>query len=124
MIDSTRVVHISECDKTDKPWGYEVLWASTESYAAKIMNIQAGHRMSLQFHNEKEETIYVMNGELLVWENEDDDDYAGYPPGSIYHVKPGMVHRFGAPEKCNVMLIEVSTNRLDDVIRVKDDYNR
>ena len=124
MFDISRVTHIGDCNKTDKPWGYEVLWAQTESYVAKLMHIQSGCRMSLQFHNTKEETIYVMRGELIVWENEDDDDYTGYPAGYVYHVKPGMVHRFGAPEKDDVMLIEVSTNHLDDVVRIKDDYKR
>jgi mannose-6-phosphate isomerase len=98
MNDETRLTHISKCNKIDKPWGYEVLWAQTEGYVAKIMHINANQRMSLQFHQKKEETIYVMKGVLYVWENEDDEDSECYGPGTVYHVKPGMVHRFGADE--------------------------
>ena len=87
------------------------------------MHINAGERMSLQFHQKKEETIYVMNGILAVWENEEDNDYQLFAPGSIYHVKPGQVHRFGAKESA-VMLMEVSTNHLEDVVRIADDYKR
>ena len=123
MLDSTRVKHLSECKKTDKPWGYEVLWAKTEDYVAKLMHIDANQRMSLQFHQKKEETIYVMRGLLAVWENENDEDFALYEPGTVYHVKPGMVHRFGAKES-PVLLMEVSTDHLEDVVRISDDYKR
>ena len=123
MSDSTRVTHISKCKKTDKPWGYEVLWAETNEYVAKIMHIKPKQRMSLQFHQKKEETIYVMSGVLHVWEDEDDEDYECYGPGYVYHVQPGQVHRFGADET-PVMLMEVSTNHLEDVVRIADDYKR
>ena len=117
--------HISECKKTDKPWGYEVLWACPDSgaYVGKIMCINTNQRMSLQYHDKKEETIYVMSGVLKLWESEDDKLYTDLPPGSVYHVKPKQVHRFGAGNG-NVMLIEISTNYLSDVIRLKDDYKR
>ncbi len=118
------IKHISECKKTDKPWGYEVLWAHTNDYVAKLMQIRAGHRMSLQYHEKKEETLYVMSGILIVWESEDDEKWVSLKPGDIYHVKPGQIHRFGADAAGDTMLIEVSTNFLDDVIRIKDDYKR
>ena len=118
------VKHISECKKTDKPWGYEVLWAQTDEYVAKLMQINTGHRMSLQYHQKKEETLYVMTGLLKVWENENDEEYAVLKPGDVYHVKPGCVHRFGAGNVQSVMLIEVSTNHLADVVRLSDDYKR
>jgi mannose-6-phosphate isomerase-like protein (cupin superfamily) len=119
-----KVKHISECKKTDKPWGYEVLWAQTKDYVAKLMQIRAGHRMSLQYHEKKEETLYVMSGLLIVWESEDDEKYAVLKPGDIYHVKPSQIHRFGADAAGDTMLMEVSTNFLDDVFRIKDDYER
>ena len=123
MHDETRVKHLSECTKTDKPWGYEVLWAQTDNYVAKLMHINPSQRMSLQFHQKKEETIYVMRGFLAVWESDDDNDYKLYSPGTVYHVKPGMIHRFGAKEN-PVLLMEVSTNHLEDVVRITDDYSR
>ena len=88
-----------------------------------MIYILPGHRLSLQFHKIKEETIYVMRGELIVWENKNDNEFISLPVGSIYHVKPGMAHRFGAKEQ-SVMLMEVSTNHLDDVVRISDDYER
>ena len=124
MLDASRVKHVSECNKVDKPWGYEVLWAKTDEYVAKLMYIENSCRMSLQYHQKKEETIYVMRGELIVWENENDEDMVVLKPGHIYHVKPGMVHRFGATKNSPVMLMEVSTNHLQDVIRLQDDYKR
>ena len=124
MLDSSRVKHISECEKTDKPWGYEVLWAQTDDYVAKLMQINAGHRMSLQYHQKKEETLYVMTGLLKVWESENEDEYSVLKPGDVYHVRPGCIHRFGAGNVQNVMLVEVSTNHLKDVVRLADDYKR
>ena len=124
MLDKSRVKHISQCKKTDKPWGYEVLWAQTNDYVAKLMQIRAGHRMSLQYHNKKEETLYVMAGFLIVWESENDDEYITLSPGEVYHVKPGCIHRFGADKTQDVTLMEVSTNYLEDVVRLKDDYKR
>jgi len=123
MNDETRLKHISKCKKTDKPRGYEVLWAQTNDYVAKIMHISPKQRMSLQFHQKKEETIYVMSGMLSVWECEDDEAFEEYGPGTVYHVAPRMIHRFGAGEN-PVMLMEVSTNHLNDVVRIKDDYSR
>jgi mannose-6-phosphate isomerase-like protein (cupin superfamily) len=119
-----KVKHISECKKTDKPWGYEVLWAQTKDYVAKLMQIRAGHRMSLQYHKKKEETLYVMSGLLIVWESEDDEKWVALNPGDIYHVKPGQIHRFGADLTGDTMLIEVSTQHINDVVRIKDDYKR
>ncbi|MFT5042400.1 MAG: mannose-6-phosphate isomerase, partial [Hyphomicrobiaceae bacterium] len=47
--------------RIDKPWGYEIIWAHTDRYVGKILHIDAGHRLSYQFHREKEETIYVLH---------------------------------------------------------------
>ena len=123
MSDNKRLNHLKDCKRTDKPWGYEVLWAQASDYVAKIMSIKPHHRMSLQYHNEKEETIYVMSGVLLLWESDDDETFSHLGPGSVYHVKPGQIHRFGAGAGM-VMLMEVSTNHLEDVVRIKDDYKR
>ena len=123
MLDKDRIKFIADCKKTEKPWGYEVLWANTENYVAKLIHINPESRMSLQFHQKKEETIYVMRGELVVWENKEKNEFIRLGPGNTYHVKPGMVHRFGA-KKQPVMLMEVSTNHLSDVVRIEDDYKR
>ena len=118
------IKNISECLETKKPWGKEILWAQTVDYVAKLMTIRAGHRMSLQYHEKKEETLYVVSGILIVWESENNDKFTTLRTGDTYHVKPKQIHRFGADYTEDVVLIEVSTNHLDDVIRLQDDYER
>ena len=107
-----------------KPWGYEEIWAKSTNYIGKKINIFSGKRMSLQYHEKKEETILVISGELRVWSNEDDNNFLVLKKGDSYHVSPGLVHRFGCGESEEVILIEVSTPELDDVVRIKDDYGR
>ena len=112
-------------EKIEKPWGYELIWANVKNkYVAKILFINSNARLSLQYHNEKEETLLVQEGILRVWNSENDLEYKDLGPGSIYHVKPGEVHRFGSARHLPVKLIEVSTTEIDDVVRLADDYNR
>ena len=110
--------------KVEKPWGYEEIWAETKKYVGKRLVILPGHRLSLQYHEKKEETIYVMDGLLRVWESEEESNFKDLPMGSVYHVNTGQVHRFGSPNGVLTVLIEVSTPEIDDVIRIKDDYKR
>jgi len=111
----------------DKPWGHEEIWACTSRYAGKILFIKKGHRLSRQYHNVKEETIMVLEGELVC--EEGPTNVGGTPyrhimrPGDIFHVAPGVVHRFGA-ETTDVRLVEVSTAEIHDVVRLEDDYRR
>lgn len=110
-----------------KPWGYEEIWANTDSYAGKLIHIDEGHRLSLQYHNLKEETIRVMSGILeVVYSSSRDGKLKStiLEAGEYFHVHPLMVHRFCATQGTDVDLIEVSTNYLDDVERIEDDYNR
>ena len=105
----------------EKPWGHEKLWARTNDYVGKLLFIKAGHRLSKQYHEKKEETIYVLSGVLSVYDK--DDNITEIKPGGNFHVAPGQVHRFWATFS-NVELMEVSTNYLDDVVRLEDDYRR
>lgn len=106
-----------------KPWGHEDIWAETEKYVGKIMKINAGHRMSLQYHDLKEETVYVNEGTLRIWHSDNESDFTDIVAGQIYHVPPKTVHRFGATS-APVLLTEISTPELDDVVRLADDYKR
>jgi mannose-6-phosphate isomerase-like protein (cupin superfamily) len=110
--------------KIDKPWGHELLWARTTSYAAKVLHIAAGHKLSLQYHERKEETLLLYAGRmLLVLEDEHGalrEIYVG--AGEAYHIPAGRRHRMIALEDCEVF--EVSTNDLDDVVRIEDAYGR
>tara|TARA_B100000676_G_C17263603_1_gene429430 strand:- start:43 stop:402 length:360 start_codon:yes stop_codon:yes gene_type:complete len=107
----------------DKPWGGEDIFAHTERYVGKILTINAGHALSRQYHEQKDETIYVLSGELVMEEGQGDDMIRHvFPPGSSFHVTPGTIHRFIAEK--DVVLAEVSTPELDDVVRLEDRYGR
>ena len=109
-----------------KPWGHEEIWAHTEKYVGKFLVIEPGEMLSRQYHRIKEETIYVLEGNLRV---EIGDPNAGgvttavLDPGKTVHVTPLLVHRFCA-DKERVKLVEVSTPELDDVVRLEDKYVR
>ncbi|OFW02962.1 MAG: cupin [Acidobacteria bacterium RIFCSPLOWO2_02_FULL_68_18] len=109
--------------RVDKPWGYELHWAKTDRYVGKILHVKAGHALSLQYHNQKDETIYLYSGKLL-FEIERDGQLARQElrPGEAVHVTPKTVHRMTAIEDCDVF--EVSTPELDDVVRLDDRYGR
>ena len=110
-----------------KPWGYEEIWAESKEYVGKLIHIDEGHRLSLQYHNRKEETIRVMSGILeVVYSSPADGQLRStiLEAGECFHIYPLMVHRFCATQGTDVDLIEVSTNYLDDVERIEDDYNR
>jgi mannose-6-phosphate isomerase-like protein (cupin superfamily) len=110
--------------RVEKPWGHELLWAETDRYAGKVIAIEAGRRLSLQYHERKDESVYVMSGRLRL-HLEGADGRMGWldlGPGESAHVPTGRRHRFEALER--VELIEVSTPELDDVVRLEDDYGR
>lgn len=111
--------------RTDKPWGYELLWAHTDHYAGKIIHINAGHRLSLQYHERKQESLLVTQGTLLLHLGRGDGaTVVEIHPGESVDIHVGQVHRFAAPTSGDVEIIEVSTNDLDDVVRLEDDYSR
>ena len=109
--------------RIQKPWGYELHWAKTERYVGKVLHIKAGHALSLQYHDKKDETIYLYSGKML-FEIERDGQLAKQDmrPGDSVHVTPKTVHRMTAIEDCDVL--EVSTPELDDVVRLEDRYGR
>ncbi len=109
--------------RVDKPWGYELHWAVTDRYVGKILHVNAGHALSLQYHVKKEETILLWRGRLL-FEIQRGGDLAtiDMKPGDRVHVAPGTVHRMTAVEDCDIF--EVSTPELDDVVRIEDRYGR
>jgi quercetin dioxygenase-like cupin family protein len=107
----------------DKPWGYEIHWARTDRYVGKILHINAGQALSLQYHNLKDETIYVQSGKLL-YEIEQNGVMRTIEmtPGDSIHVTPKTIHRMTAIEDTDVL--EASTPELDDVVRLEDRYGR
>ncbi len=109
----------------DKPWGREIAYAYTELYLGKIIEVNAGAQLSLQYHREKDETVYVLEGtvRLVIGESEDALETRELHPGDAARIKPGVVHRFQAPHR-DVRILEVSTPHPDDVVRLQDDFGR
>jgi mannose-6-phosphate isomerase len=108
----------------EKPWGYELLWAHGPYYAAKMLHIRAGHRLSLQYHQAKDETLMLLSGRLELDLEQLDGSLTQCEllPGQVIHIQPGRRHRMRAVETCEVL--EVSTPELNDVVRLDDDYGR
>jgi mannose-6-phosphate isomerase len=111
--------------RVEKPWGYELIWAETEQYVGKILFIRAGHSLSLQFHNVKDESWYVQAGraELELAEpgvKITETEVVG--PGEAFRIRPGTVHRIRALE--DTTIFEVSSPHLQDVVRLEDAYGR
>ena len=106
-----------------KPWGYELHWAVTERYVGKVLHVNAGQALSLQYHNRKEETILLWSGRLL-FEIQEGDRLVRreLKPGDRVHVTPKTVHRMTAIDDCDIF--EVSTPEIDDVVRLEDNYGR
>jgi len=112
-----------EIKRVEKPWGYEIWWAHTDKYVGKLLHIAAGHRLSLQYHVRKDETVHVQSGEMiLVVEENGAMVERRMGPGASYHIKPGTRHRMIAVTDTDVL--EVSTPEVDDVVRLDDAYCR
>jgi mannose-6-phosphate isomerase len=109
--------------KVPKPWGYETIWAHTEQYVGKILHIRAGEALSVQYHRVKDETVYLLSGELIyrVWEN-DEPRNVSLAIGEAFHITPGTIHQMEAVTDCDI--VEVSTPHLDDIVRLTDRYGR
>ena len=112
-----------EVTRVEKPWGYELHWAKTDRYVGKVIHINKGHALSLQYHNIKDETIFLWSGRLL-FEIEVDGVLTKreMQPGEAVHVTPKTVHRMTAIEDADVF--EASTPELQDVVRLEDRYGR
>jgi mannose-6-phosphate isomerase len=103
----------------DKPWGYELRWAITDRYLGKILHVNKGEALSLQYHEKKDETIMLSSGLLDL---ELDGETYRLQPGDFAHITPGTRHRMVAVEDCDIF--EVSTPEIDDVVRLEDRYGR
>lgn len=111
--------------KVEKPWGHELIWALTDRYCGKILFVRAGCALSLQFHNEKEESWYVQSGRAKLELGEAGQGALSeevVAAGAAFHYVPGTVHRVTAIE--DTTILEVSTPHLDDVVRLEDLYGR
>jgi mannose-6-phosphate isomerase len=109
--------------KVEKPWGYELIFAKTDRYVGKILHVNTGETLSLQYHREKEETLYLLSGEIrLTLRSGEDETVCLMKPGEAYHIPPGLIHRMEAVVDADIA--EVSTTELQDVVRLEDRYGR
>jgi mannose-6-phosphate isomerase-like protein (cupin superfamily) len=111
-------------DRVEKPWGYELIWALAEEYCGKILFVRAGHSLSLQYHEVKDESWYVLDGRatLELGDRDGELETGEIAPGDALRFRPGTVHRVTAVE--DTRILEVSTPQLDDVVRLEDRYGR
>ena len=107
-------------ERVAKPWGHEMIFARAKKYVGKILVIEKGHRLSLQYHKFKHESLLVLRGRLSLRLGRKNKIIG---PGVAFTIPPKTIHRFEAP-KGRVTLIEVSTPELWDVVRLQDDYGR
>lgn len=108
----------------EKPWGKEEVIEINEKYMMKKLTMWKGHRCSLQFHNHKKETIYVLSGQLRIILGPDQNNLTAkiYTSGESITISPRTVHRMEGAE--DSVYLEASTPEMDDVVRLVDDYDR
>jgi mannose-6-phosphate isomerase len=118
------VVRRAEETRVDKPWGYEIRWAITDRYLGKILHVNKGEALSLQYHERKDECILLVKGAIDFEAGPDEEDLqtVRLKVGDTVHIVPGMRHRMTAVEDTDIF--EVSTPEIEDVVRLEDRYGR
>ena len=108
----------------DKPWGFELVWAAADDYVGKLLFVRAGEALSLQYHERKDESWLVREGtaRLELGERGGELETLEIGPGDAFRFRPGTVHRVTAVQ--DLLVLEVSTPQLDDVVRIEDRYGR
>ncbi len=109
--------------RVEKPWGYELVWAQTDRYVGKILHVNAGEVLSLQYHNLKDETMHVLRGQLVLRTKESEQlTERALRAGESIRIPPGLIHQIEAGEDSDVL--EASTPEIDDLVRIEDRYGR
>ena len=118
----------------DKPWGREIWFADQAAYAGKILEVKKGCRLSLQYHERKTETLYLLSGKMILTFRAlaageapsaalvSAADQRVWLPGQTAHIPVRTIHRFEALE--DSVLLESSTPDLTDIVRLQDDFSR
>ena len=116
------LINLNNKIKIEKPWGHELIWSDSDKYLGKVIFIKKGESLSYQYHNKKEETIYIINGPMKL-DIGGGKDYIVLNDGDSYKIPPLEKHRFSSIDS-DVMLVEVSSYHPDDVVRIEDKYGR
>ena len=113
-----------ESRRVEKPWGYELVWAETEDYVGKVLLVRAGHALSLQYHEIKDESWLVQEGRASLELGEVGGELSTMEigPGDAFRYRPHTLHRITAIE--DTTILEVSTPHLTDIVRLDDRYGR
>jgi mannose-6-phosphate isomerase len=113
-----------EASRVEKPWGYELRWGITDRYAGKVLHINNGEALSLQYHEHKDEFLYVVKGAVEMELGGPDGALSKHrmAAGDTLHIVPGTRHRLTAVEDTDIF--EVSTPEIEDVVRLDDRYGR
>jgi mannose-6-phosphate isomerase-like protein (cupin superfamily) len=121
---SARAAYGHEPRRVEKPWGWELIWAETESYVGKLLFVAAGQALSLQYHERKDESWYVESGRATLELGPVGGGLEAIEigPGDAFRYRPGTVHRITARD--DTLILEASTPHLDDVVRLEDRYGR
>ncbi len=117
-------VHRAGDTKVEKPWGYEIRWAVTPRYVGKIIHVSRGEALSLQYHERKDECIYLLSGDLQLELEDEHGELRTHrmSPGDTVRIRPGRRHRMTALEDSDIF--EVSSPEIEDVVRLEDRYGR
>jgi len=110
--------------KVEKPWGWELVWAEADDYAAKLLFVRSGESLSLQYHEVKDESWLVQDGRARLELGDVGGELQAIEiaRGDAFRFRPRTVHRVTALE--DTLVVEVSTTQLGDVIRLEDRYGR
>ncbi len=116
---------VTPVQRVDKPWGHEEIFALVDGkFCGKAIHVTAGHALSLQYHERKEETIAIQSGmaRLEVGRHEDELETIDLGTGESVHLEAGVRHRITA--LTDIIMLEASTTELSDVVRLDDRYGR
>jgi mannose-6-phosphate isomerase len=111
--------------KVDKPWGYELHWVPEDlPYMSKVLHLDAGKRLSMQVHDEKQEAYFLIKGRAkIIWDNNQGELIeTELKPFTGYRTFIGQRHRLCAITDCDI--IESSTPESGTTYRLEDDFAR
>jgi len=113
----------NEVKRVPKPWGFEIIWGCTDKYVGKVLHVNKGESLSRQYHEMKDETLYVIAGKVMLeLQRGEQRETMTLGVGEAFHVTPLTIHRIEAIEDTDI--VEVSTPEIHDVVRLEDRYGR
>ena len=125
QFDKSKFINTPYVNKVPKPWGYEIHWVPEgKPYMGKVLHVDAGKRLSLQVHDKKQESWYLLNGRAkVIWDNNLGELIeTELENGKGYSCETGQKHRLAGITDCDIL--EVSTSEIGTTFRLEDDYKR